>query len=1532
MKIGFIITFLFLLLPSLRAQQNYRIYINEFLASNVSIDADIVDFDDFSDWIELYNDEDVDVDIGGYFLTDNLGNPTRWRIPDGTIINAKSFLRFWADGYDNIPGRTLRRPYWPYDYFTTKYYHLNFGLSRSGEEIGLFNADSVLVDSVSYGLQLWDVSMGRKPDGSANWFYFGEPTPVASNSTEGTLNTVYTDDPVISLESGFFTGTQIVTITANSPSAVIKYTLDGSKPSSFSETYTTPLSVNQNTVLSVRVFEQDKLPSSIITKNYFIDENFSLPVISIAVQPDLMWDNIYGIYDNNYKERELPINFEFIEPNGDLGFKLNAGLRLTGQASLYYPQKSFTIETDDRFGTDEIKYRVFDQCELDIFTSLYLRNAGVPDNRSTFLRDGFQQSLVLNKVDIDCQAYLPSAVFLNGDYWGIYNIRDKINSNYLSSLHNVNPDDIDLLEYNLVSTPEVMEGSAENYNAFYNFIRYNDLAVDSNYRFIENWMDVDEYINYMIIEIFCDNVFWLDQNIRMWREQKEGAKWRWILHDLDFGFGMPNQRSIGYRNNTLKYATSSNISDPFVLPLWATLIFRQLLSNDEFKIKFIQRFSGFMNSILHKDTILTLIDEFQNNVSPEMPRHILRWNEGEYYYGYPIQNYPEWLSNVEVLRNFARNRHTYQRQHIVDYFGLSGTAKVAFNITEQNTGRLLINDVEEIIQSNTGIYFKDVPIKLKAIPEVGYRFVKWIGVANDFENPISFVLSEDSISITAQFEPASVNIIPSVISVNTTLLKNNSPYYAVSDIKVEPNITLTIESGVEILMPEKANILVNGRIIIAGVKEDPVIIKPNENSDKWGALSIVNSTDSSIISHLKIFSATKGSDFTRDKAAISGYNSNFLLSNISVENVDAPIFIQYGNIAVINSTLRTNYAGDLINIKYADFALVENCDLMGNDAFDSDAIDYDNIKYGIIRNNKMYNIYGFNSDAVDLGEGVINVLIENNIIFNVNDKGVSIGGGSKGIVKRNVIANCGQGVGIKDFYSYGYMEHNTFYANQYAVASFEKNIGAGGGSADVVNCIIANSKLSSLFVDELSYINVSYSLSNTNNLAGTQNINADPMFLNDLYLSYNSPAINKGDPSLPNDPDGSVADIGAYIFDEYRQTNLIINEIHYNPLEGDNYKFIEIVNSAGSSININNFRLSGDISCQFGNDTIAAGEYFVIAKDKASYDGNGYKVFQWQSGDLKISKGNILLQDDDGNTLDFVDYDSKYWWPKEADGQGSSLELMNPGLENMVSNSWRASSTMGGTPGKPNDSVIVKIFINEFLASNDDILPDEYGEYDDWIEIYNGNDFPVNLGGLYITDSRNNPLKQIIPEDSSEVTTIEPKGYLLFWADGQPEQGILHLSFKLDKEGEQLGLVQVVDNNNLFLDFIEFGEQLTNISYGRRPDGSGKWALLDPPTPLATNGEDPDDIEIPDNYLLFQNYPNPFNSATKIRYALPEAAKVKIVIYDILGCRVEVLLNEDKEAGFYEQEFKPVALASGVYFYRIESPNYFETKKMLLIK
>ncbi|MEK6650375.1 MAG: CotH kinase family protein, partial [Bacteroidota bacterium] len=1333
--------------------------------------------------------------------------------------------------------------------------------------------------------------------------------------------------------------------------------------------YTSPLLRTTATVLSSRSFETNKAPSAVVTRTYFIDIGSTLPVIAISTPPPLLWDPVIGIYDHNFKSREIPIHFEFYGDDRRLGVELDASLSLTGQASLLYPQKSFTIGADDRFGEDVIEHQVFPERKLNLFSSLYLRNAGVPDHRSTYFRDALLHSLLLNKVDIDCQAYRPAAVFLNTQYWGIYNIRDKIDRFYIGSLHNLNPEDVDLIEYEADITPTVMEGNADNYQEFFAYVSQNDLSQEAPYRTVESWMDIDEYIHYMIAGIYDDNVFWMDENLRLWRERKPGARWRWILHDTDFGFGMPNWRSTGVAHNTLRFATSSNTGEPFVPPLWSTVLFRKLLLNQEFKTKFIQQFASFLNFVFHPDTVVGVIDRFQGRLSSEMPRHINRWKDGAPYYGDPIPDVATWLANVDVLRTFARLRPGYQRQHIIQYFQLSGTGVLAMSLDSAGMGRVRVNGIEEMSKSTSGIHFKGIPTILTAVPEVGFRFVRWDGASSSTANPLTVTITSDTLRLTAVFEAVAVDSLPARISRDTTLTRDHSPYHARTNVVVDSGVTLRFTEGVQIRMSEGTSLVVHGRLLVEGTELDPVVIAPREYATTWGALCFVNATDSSVLTFVKITGATKGPDFVRDPAAISGYNSRIGLQHVTIEDVQMPLFARYGSVAVLHSRLRTTYAGDVMNVKSMSVAITEDSELSGGEGFDSDAIDYDGVQEGVIRNNRIYGIYGFNSDAIDLGEGSQDILVEYNHIFNINDKGVSVGQGSTTLIRRNIIANCGMGVAVKDFDSHAQIEQNTFYANRIAVACYEKNLGNGGGQADVVNSILANSVESAVLVDDLSRLAISYSLSNTDPLTGLHNQNGDPLFQNDFYLSLGSPAIDNGSPLLPMDPNGSLPDLGAFPFDLQKQTTLIIDEIHYHPLEGADHEFTEVVNAGSVSVNLSGYRLEGSIQLQFGDVTLAPGEYVVLAKNSALYEGNGYRVFQWTNGALADTAGSLLVYESGGRLVDAVYYHSQGTWPREPNGLGPSLELHRTNLENLVTTSWSVSYSTGGSPGRSRGSTILSgLFLNEFMADNAAGITDEAGEYDDWIEIYNSNAVPVNMGGLYVTDNLSDPGKYMMPTGDASATTIPAKGFLILWADGQTGQGPRHVNIKLDKTGEQIGLAQAAESGFHYLDSLTFAIQETNRSFGRTGDGSTTWASFISATPGTSNGpaSGAEDELIPMTTGLEQNYPNPFNGETVIRYqvagngekesgngyrasgsmAVSEATNtqyqvtntrhISLRIYDLLGREVAVLVVEEEPAGEHEAVFSSqksdFRLTSGVYFYRLTVGSFVETKKMVLLR
>ena len=1539
-----ILVFIFLLiLISVNKGFSQRLFINEFQASNVTTYPDNHDFDDYSDWIEIYNDEDDRIILSGFYLTDDLDNPTKYKIPGGTIIEAKSHILIWADGMDSRHGVTLDYP-WSTNIipmsFTTKWCHTNFKLSKAGEQIGIFTRNGAVVDTLTFGVQIPDVSYGRRTDGSSEWCYFGEPTPGTSNTTAGTLNTEFASKPEFSLASGFYDGIQAVTISSNSPAATIRYTFDGFKPTSVSPEYRSPITINRTTVLRARLFETDKFPGPIVTRTYFIGENPTLPVISIGAFPETLWDEYIGIYHNSLKEREIPVSFEFFESDGSSGFSLNAGLRISGQGAFIYPQKPVTIYARDRFGAEEMNYQIFPDRNVNKFQAIYLRNSGMPDCYHTMFRDALQHCIIINQMDLDCQAYRPAITFLNGQYWGIYNIREKLNTSYLASYHNVDPDNIDFLEYDFEESPVVIEGDTVHYYALLNFLENEEITLPENYNYIKTQMDVDEYLNYQIAEIYCDNINWLYTNVKWWREKTETGKWRWIFLDLDFGFGMPFVGySSHYTHDAINFATVNPPTSSSEPAPWGTFLFRKLLENENFKNEFIQRFAAYLNTTFHEDRVLNLVDSLKANIFLEMPRHIAAWRDGYAVFEVPIPDMATWEENVEIMREFAQLRPTYQRQHIIDNFGLSGTANLNLLISETGGGKILVNGVTMPAGEFSGIFFKNIPLKVKAVPQVGYRFVNWQGISSSSADSISFILTQDD-SLTAIFESSDNSMLPSKISENTVLTLDNSPYLANGDITVDSNKTLQLQPGVEILMPEDANINVYGKVRLNGSESNPICIRPNTNSGakNWGALCFINTTDSSSLSHVILVDATKGRDLNNHIGAISAYNSNLSLDNVKIE-APFPVFTQYSKVKIQNCFFHADASGDLINIKYASSALVENCDLRGNDFYDSDAIDYDQIDNGIIRGNRIYNFYGVNSDGIDMGEGTFDVLIEDNLIYNCTDKGISVGQASTAIVKRNVIINCAQGLGIKDDGSYAYIENNTFYGNAHPIACFEKNLGVGGGSADVVNCIFSQSTVASYFVDELSTINISYSLSDTDILPGQNNIVANPVFANNLRLSSNSPAINSGDPGSPTDPDGSRADIGAFYYDAEAEVFILINEIHFNPSEGNEYEFVELYNSGSCIVDLSGYCFTDGIDFTFPQEAnIEASEYIVIAKNAANYSNQGFQVFQWIGEPLSNDWLNIQIENRDGKLVDYVSYDTKDVLVSKANGSGLSLELRDPSLENIYIGNWNVSQINRGSPGQIN-STSQTIYINEIMAINNTTCADENDEYNDWIEIYNSGDKAVNIGGYYVTDDLSNPSLWQIPTTAPASTTIMPKSYLLLWADRDTAQGVLHLNLKLSGDGEQLGLVEKVGEDYLFLDKLAFGKQTADVSYGRSPDASNNWQYLTSPTP---NSENLISIGITGNVTkiktcFYQNIPNPFNCTTTIRFTLQQQEDVKISVYNIMGKLVKRLVSQKLNAGEHCVTWRGdnengIIVSSGIYFYKMHTRGFLETKKMLLLK
>jgi hypothetical protein len=670
-----------------------------------------------------------------------------------------------------------------------KFLHTNFKLSSTGETIVLTNSSNESVDEVTFGSIGPDISYGRQPDGSSSWFLFSEATPGDSNTTTGFAGTVSV--PQVSVNGGFYTAPVSVVITPASVYDNVYYTLDGSEPKETSAPYINPIQISSTQVLRTKAFRTGFLPSKTITNSYFVNFSTALTVVSLSTDPDNLFDEEFGIYAmgdsaetsfpyfgaNFWRDWEKPVHVELFETNGSKGFGIDMGAKIFGGWSRGNAQKSFALFARGQYGESILNYKLFDELPFEEYESFVLRNSG-NDWGSTMFRDALMTSLV-DGIDIDKQDYRPAVLFINGEYWGIQNIREKINEHFLAQHHNVNPDSVDILEY----FGEVVQGDSTEYLALHSFIENNSMAVPTNYEFVKTQMEVDNFIKYFVSQIYFDNQDWPGSNIKYWKKSSNG-KWRWILFDTDFGFGIWS--SNAYQNNTLQFALEPN-GPGWPNPPWSTLFLRKLLENNSFKNDFINCFADFSNTNFKPVTVVDKINSMASVIHQEIPRHSARWNQF---------TYNQWLTNLQNLRNFGNQRITYMQTHFMQKFNLSGFATVNLFISDTSMGSIKLNSLEIKSPTWSGNYFLSIPINISAKPKTGYRFVRWEGSNTSTNDSLTITLN-GGLTLNAVFEIDSNFSAPEIV---------------INEISYNPSLSFNTEDWIEIYNNGESDVDISGWI------------------------------------------------------------------------------------------------------------------------------------------------------------------------------------------------------------------------------------------------------------------------------------------------------------------------------------------------------------------------------------------------------------------------------------------------------------------------------------------------------------------------------------------------------------------------------------------------------------------------------------------------------------------------------------------------------------------------------------------------
>lgn len=551
-----------------------------------------------------------------------------------------------------------------------------------------------------------------------------------------------------SLPGGFYS--EPVKVELICPGAKIYYTTDGNPPLAgrAGQLYTRPIEIGVTTVVRMMAVKGTER-TEVISHTYFINEPASsFPIVSVSIAPNLLFNPSTGLFvkgpaaidtllkqpgANFWSKDEFPINTEIFETDGACVFRSGTGFRLFGGMSRLFPQKSFAVVARDRYGVNRIDHPIFGKEGLKKFKFLVFRNSG-SDFGKTHFRDAFMTSLV-EDWGLDIQDFRPSHVYINGQYWGIYNIREKINRYYLAAHHDVDKDSLDLLEHRFSRK----RGSRRSYLDMLNFMEKNHLSDPSNYAWVAAEMDVDNFMSYEIAQIYFDNQD-AGGNIRYWRAKTSNSKWRWIMYDTDWGFGLHEPQA--YMNNSLAFHTATN-GPAWPNPAWSTFILRKLLENPEFRRTFINRFADHLNSDLSGFLVEQRIDSFQRLYEPEMPRHLQRWNLDK----------ERWLREIEKLREFARKRPEYVRMHIMEQFDVGKMRDLDIRI--EDGGEVRVNGYLDLAPGLfKGIYFEKIPIRLEATPALGYRFAYWEGPEGRINAArITLTLREELTRLRAVFEP-----------------------------------------------------------------------------------------------------------------------------------------------------------------------------------------------------------------------------------------------------------------------------------------------------------------------------------------------------------------------------------------------------------------------------------------------------------------------------------------------------------------------------------------------------------------------------------------------------------------------------------------------------------------------------------------------------------------------------------------------------------------------------------------------------------
>ena len=607
-----------------------QLYINEVYTSGSGCD-----------WLELANASDAAVDLTGMGLSDDPAHPRKWQFPAGAQIPANGCLlvalvgdadaQAGAEPIVKAQGKEGRAPY-----------TADFGLSE-GETACLSTPEGALIDRVKLYDQHPNVSYGRA-EGCATYRYFEAPTPGGANAGKSYAGVA--DEIQFSTPPGIVREKRISLEMTSSPGVDIFYTTDGSKPTRSSKRYTEPIPLDSNARIRAVAWKEDVIPSSEAVASFIFGQHTLRLVAVYGDRSQLIGSN--GTLNTGVRKDGYNVYVEIYEPDGTQLIHQNCHLILSGhQSRTEYAQKSFRLTAKRNTGDTRFRAALFSNRDYDEYKAIVLRAAG-QDMMQTKMRDSILTALAAD-TSVFYQETEPCVVYVNGKYWGLYNMRERVDEHSICQFEGWEDPDGVLLG----------EGTGESISAFREltqWIRAHDLTSEANLQELRKRVDVENYLDYVALEMYTCNQDL--NNVRFYCSPKEGPQWKWVLFDLDLSYQID-------RNNVREWLAGGDVGS--ITAQDATL-FRKLMKNDSVRDYFLTRMGQLLSTTLSAENVIGKIQARYKLIGPEMAANCKRWN----------WKTDTWNTYVKRMVSYAKDRPVKLAGYLKDAFHLSGTQAQAY--------------------------------------------------------------------------------------------------------------------------------------------------------------------------------------------------------------------------------------------------------------------------------------------------------------------------------------------------------------------------------------------------------------------------------------------------------------------------------------------------------------------------------------------------------------------------------------------------------------------------------------------------------------------------------------------------------------------------------------------------------------------------------------------------------------------------------------------------------------------------------------